>query len=67
MNRITPFERDVMVKLLEGAEPEIAVLRGQFENALISKRNNTEAGFYLHFWVPKVIPRLSPVTSSPFR
>ena len=53
------FEKAVMQKLLERDTPINKVLRKQFHNASVIKRNFTGVGFFTHFNVPKNIP---PVT-----
>jgi hypothetical protein len=58
MSDLTPLERAVMNKLLEGEDDILAVLRRQLEEAKVSQRKMTGAGFYLTFAIPNGVSRI---------
>ena len=58
MDTMTPLEDQVMRMLLAGNDDVLAVLRQQIEQAQISSRKLTGAGFYTEFSIPSEIARL---------
>jgi hypothetical protein len=57
-HHLTPFEEQVMNAVLEGEDSALRILRDQLRISKVAKREMTGVGFYLHFEVPKIAPRL---------
>ena len=53
-------ERQALAMLLSGEHPVLHVLRGQLAAAAVAKREMTGVGFFTHFEVPTLAPRLDP-------
>jgi len=58
MSTLTSFEDQVMRMLLAGDDDALAVLRQQMEQAQVSSRKLTGAGFYTEFSIPSEVARL---------
>jgi hypothetical protein len=52
------FEADVMLKLLDGNDPVLAILRQQYRQSEVVKREFTGVGFFTTFRVYDSAPRL---------
>lgn len=59
-NKVTfeDFEKNIMLKLLEGDDNTLQILRIQYENAIVKSREFTGTGFYTTFAIPNSVPRL---------
>lgn len=63
---LTELERGVMELLLAGDDPILKVLREQYRHAEVVSRDETGAGFYVHFSVASQATRLDPGKSLHF-
>ena len=61
------FETDVMKLLLSGDDPEVNVLRDQFSQASLMKRELTGVGFFIYFDLPYGIKKLQSMKSFTIR
>lgn len=52
------FEADIMLKLLDGNDPMLAILRQQYRQSEVVKREFTGVGFFTTFRVDDSAPRL---------
>jgi hypothetical protein len=64
MKDLTPLERAVMNKLLEGEDDILAALRRQLDVAKIIKRELTGVGFFLTFAIPDETRRIEGVSEA---
>jgi hypothetical protein len=55
--RPTEFEKAVMEMILEEEIPEKRILQEQWQQARITKRSFSGAGFFLNFNVPDTVPK----------
>ncbi len=56
MTQLTPFERDVALKILDGDHPILGALRLQLEAGVVSERRFSGAGFFIEWEIPSGIP-----------
>ncbi|TVQ85443.1 MAG: hypothetical protein EA357_00640 [Micavibrio sp.] len=57
--KLSPLEREVIQKLLEGDDEAKEILREQFRVATVLDRTVTDTGFYVDFSIPEDIQRLA--------
>lgn len=63
MVRFEDFEKDIMERLLVGNEQVLEILREQYANSQITRRDFTGTGFLTTFTIPNNVPRLEPLMS----
>lgn len=61
MNELTKLEREVLLKLLDGDDESLFILREQLDAASVSEREMTGVGFYTTLTIPSNARRLSRV------
>lgn len=52
------IEKAVMAKLLEGQDDKLAILREQYSQSIVKKREYSGTGFFTSFEIPDHIPNL---------
>jgi hypothetical protein len=61
---LTDLERAALEMLLRGDNTQLAVLREQLAKSVVSKRESTGTGIYVHFGIPSDIARISRRTQT---
>jgi hypothetical protein len=57
-NQLTNLEQAVLEMMLAGDNPQLRILREQFSNASVLKREFTGSGFFTDLKIPAAVPRL---------